>query len=395
MKPFEPDQVKTFRTPKYTGVSLSLLSMFVLTSMIVVWNQITPHSKPEEIALSIACESILEIPVRASAVQFEKEFNIPIEIKVQSLQEVTRNYLLLSDHENNPYDLFIGSNFLAKSQNLQNKIFRESISIANYLPVFATRNDFGLEIKKWSDVLDHNLTIGQIDFKKELDSQTILGQQTNELLQNYENVIQFQSVSSLTDSLLDSTELDGILIGHGTARKYSLKIHQIDELQTISTQFNALVLSRSSLASKSLFFARYLAAPSKGQFHFANSHLMGVDGDRWNKKPTLTIYSESNFTKIVTPKVDKFAEREGIQINLLFPDQKKLIFTISSITQSKTSNLLPDLLVVSPTTAKKIPSSYISINTKGTNSDGVFLLHSDSNYRSLSRRFVDNFVLNF
>ena len=108
MKPFEPDQVKTFRTPKYTGVSLSLLSMFVLTSMIVVWNQITPHSQPEKIALSIACESILEIPVRASVAQFEKEFNLPIEIKVHSLQEVTRNYLSHSHHENNPYDLFIG-----------------------------------------------------------------------------------------------------------------------------------------------------------------------------------------------------------------------------------------------------------------------------------------------
>ena len=394
MKPFEPDQVKTFRTPKYTGVSLSLLSMFVLTSMIVVWNQITPHSQPEKIALSIACESILEIPVRASAAQFEKEFNLPIEIKVHSLQEVTRNYLSHSHHENNPYDLFIGSDFMPESQILQNKIFKELISVAKYLPVFATRSDFGLEIKNWSDILDHNLTIGQIDFKNELGHQTYPSHKIDESFQIDANILPYYSISSLTNSLLNSTQLDGVIIEHDTARKHGLKIHQVEELDAISIQYSAQILSRSNLASKGLQFARYLAAPSKGQFHFANHNLIGVDGDRWSKCPTITIYSEPNFTKIMTPSVDSFVEREGIQINLLFPRTEKLVFTISSISQSTTSNLLPDLLLVSPKTAKKIPPDYISLKTGVTSPDGLFLLNSNSHYRSLTERYVDSIVTN-
>ena len=394
MKPFEPDQVKTFRTPKYTGISLSLLSMFVLTSMIVVWNQITPHSQPEEIALSIACESILEIPVRASAAQFEKEFNIPIEIKVYSLDQIKRNYQTIFNDKNKTCDIFIGSKFISKSLKLENRTFRELISVAQYLPVFATRSDFGLEIKKWSDVLDHNLTIGQIDFKNELGHQKNPGHKIDESFQNDANILPYNRISSLMGSLLNSTKLDGVIIKHDTARKYGLKIHQVEELHAISIQYSAQILSWSNSASKGLQFARYLAAPSKGQFHFANHHLIGVDGDRWSKTPTLTIYSEPNFKKELTPSVDPFVEREGIKINLLFPQTEKLIFTISSISQSTTSHLLPDLLLVSPETAKKIPPDYISLKTGVTSPDGLFLLNSNSDYRSLTERYVDSIVAN-
>ena len=394
MKPFEPDQVKTFRNPKYTGISLSLLSMFVLTSMIVIWNQITPHSQPEEIALSIACESILEIPVRESAAQFEKEFNIPIEIKVYSLDQIKRNYQTIFNDKNKTCDIFIGSKFISTSLKLENRTFRELISVAQYLPVFATKSDFGLEIKNWSDVLDHNLTIGQIDFKNELGHQTNPSHKINELFQNDANILSYNSISSLMGSLLNSTKLDGIVVKHDTARKYGLKIHQVEELLAISIQYSAQILSRSNLASKSMQFARYLAAPSKGQFHFANHHLIGVDGDRWSKTPTLTIYSEPNFKKELTPSVDPFVEREGIKINLLFPQTEKLIFTISSISQSTTSHLLPDLLLVSRETAKKIPPDYISLKTGVTIQDGSFLLNSNSDYRSLTERYVDSIVTN-
>ena len=193
---------------------------------------------------------------------------------------------------------------------------------------------------------------------------------------------------------LNSTKLDGIIVKHDTARKHGFKIHQVEELHAISIQYSAQILSRSSSASKGLQFARYLAAPSKGQFHFANHRLIGVDGDRWSKSPTLTIYSEPYFSKIMTPSVAPFVEREGIKINLLFPQTEKLVFTISSISQSTTSHLLPDLLLVSRETAKKIPPDYISLKTEVTSQDGLFLLNSNSDYRSLTERYVDSITTN-
>ena len=75
MKPFEPDQIKTFHTPKYTGVTLSLLSIFVLASMIAVWDMMPTSSESPSDPLSVHCEKFIEEPIRATAAQFSKEFN--------------------------------------------------------------------------------------------------------------------------------------------------------------------------------------------------------------------------------------------------------------------------------------------------------------------------------
>ena len=55
------DFKKVFKTPKYTGVTLALLSMFVLTSMMVVWDRISekPEGKNSE-SLEIFCETQLD-----------------------------------------------------------------------------------------------------------------------------------------------------------------------------------------------------------------------------------------------------------------------------------------------------------------------------------------------
>ena len=58
IKPFEPDQVKTFRAPKYTGITLSLLSMFVLTAMFAVWNKV---SNPQNLQILLTISSSIMI----------------------------------------------------------------------------------------------------------------------------------------------------------------------------------------------------------------------------------------------------------------------------------------------------------------------------------------------
>ena len=160
MKPFEPDQIKTFRAPKYTGVTLSLLSIFVLASMIAVWDMMPTSSESPGDPLSVHCEKLIEKPIRATAAQFSKEFNIPIEIKVAPLKE---NTLIAQPHikqNNKNFDLLISSQFISGNPDLNNDIFQESIPVASHVPVFATRDNFSLTVNNWSDILDQNLTIG-------------------------------------------------------------------------------------------------------------------------------------------------------------------------------------------------------------------------------------------
>ena len=387
MKPFEPDQIKTFRTPKYTGVTLSLLSIFVLASMIAVWDMMPTSSESPSDPLSVHCEKLIEEPIRATAAQFSKEFNIPIEIKVVPLKE---NSFIAQPHikqNNKNFDLLISSQFTSGNPDLNNEIFQESIPVANHLPVFATRDNFSLTVNNWSDILDQNLTIGLIEQNPASSRKIKLPQTVIQELQNTDRLLFFPDAHSLSESLLNSDKLDAAIVWHQIARKMNLKVIQLDEIQLKIIPVYAQVHSRSQKATKGIMFARYLAAPSKGQFHFANNHLIGVDGDRWAVEPVLNFYSEPSFKSSMTTKIEDFSKREGVTINFSFPEPEKLIFAISSISQSKTIHLLPDLLLVSRSTADRLPSTYKAIDHQQAESNNLFLFNSNSKYRTLATRF--------
>ena len=387
MKPFEPDQIKTFRTPKYTGVTLSLLSIFVLASMIAVWDMMPTSSESPSDPLSVHCEKLIEEPIRASAAQFSKEFNIPIEIKVAPLKE---NTLIAQPHikqNNKNFDLLISSQFISGNPDLNNDIFQESIPVASHVPVFATRDNFSLTVNNWSDILDQNLTIGLIDQNPGSIRKIKLPQTVIQELQNTDRLLFFPDAHSLSETLLNSDKLDAAIVWHQIARKMNLRVLQLDELQLKIMPVYAHVHSRSQKATKSIMFARYLAAPSKGQFHFANNYLIGVDGDRWAFEPILNFYSEPSFKSSMTSKIEDFSKREGVTINFSFPEPEKLIFAISSISQSKTIHLLPDLLLVSRSTADRLPSTYKAIDHQQAEPNNLFLFNSNSKYRTLATRF--------
>jgi hypothetical protein len=300
------------------------------------------------------------------------------------------NTLIAQPHikqNNKNFDLLISSQFISGNPDLNNDIFQESIPVASHVPVFATRDNFSLTVNNWSDILDQNLTIGLIEQNPGSSRKIKLPQTVIQELQNTDRLLFFPDAHSLSETLLNSDKLDAAIVWHQIARKMNLKVLQLDELQLKIIPVHAQVHSRSQKATKSIMFARYLAAPSKGQFHFANNYLIGVDGDRWAVEPVLNFYSEPSFKRSMTTKIEDFSKREGVTINFSFPEPEKLIFAISSISQSKTTHLLPDLLLVSRSTADRLPSTYKAIDQQQAESNNLFLFNSNSKYRTLAIRF--------
>ena len=84
------DFSKIFKTPKYTGVTLSLLSMFVLASMLVVWDKlsISPSGKNSH-ALEIICEIEMQPVMRSIIKSFYKECGIGSNVAFLKKEEIT------------------------------------------------------------------------------------------------------------------------------------------------------------------------------------------------------------------------------------------------------------------------------------------------------------------
>ena len=83
------DFKKVFKTPKYTGVTLALLSMFVLTSMMVVWDRISdsPNTKNSEL-LEVFCEKSLQPIFRPAIQSFYQKTGIGCNVSFLTNEEI-------------------------------------------------------------------------------------------------------------------------------------------------------------------------------------------------------------------------------------------------------------------------------------------------------------------
>ena len=113
------DFKKVFKTPKYTGVTLALLSMFVLTSMMVVWDRISdsPNATNSEL-LEVFCEKSLQPIFRPAIQSFYKKTGIGCNVSFLTNEEIGN---LLSKKDKGTAVVFLSE----KSFNAQ-KMYQDS-----------------------------------------------------------------------------------------------------------------------------------------------------------------------------------------------------------------------------------------------------------------------------
>lgn len=387
MKPFNPDQIRTFRAPKYTGVTLSLLSMFVLASMMVVWNQMEKETLTNN-SLKVYCDESFHLPLKEAAEQFKNELQIQTVINFYT----DHNFHSLKQLQREKYDILISEESNSKRKKVPADILEESIMVANASLVFATKKSANLDIDNLTDIFDQNITFGHCkETTKSGSKLDRIFKKNGYKIFNYSNRI-FNSDSLLISALLSSDNLGGIFINYQRALENDLKIYRLKEFSQESIPIECHILKTSEQPTKSLQFARFLAAPTKGQYHFANNHFIGVDGDTWRENPAVKIFCEPPFKTLFERTTETFKQREGANIKILYPISEKLIFTLSSISQSSSQNLLPDLLVVSTNTSEKLSPNYIEIPYEDKLFKGKFFFYRQSKHRSLCKRFVRSVI---
>ena len=233
-----------FQTPKYTGVTLSLLSMFVLVCMFAVWEKMPKQDTSHP--LLVWAPEIAFQPVHAAQKAFEQELGV--ELSVQTTASFPENQKMYDAR--NP-DLWIYENNSASSDEI---------------PIFNQQNSLVLAHK---DIAGKNLTLAA-----------------------------------------------GINLSSGN----------------------------SVLAFQ---FARYLAAPSRGQFNFAEHGWTGVDSDTWYAVPEIKIWVEDEiFSKLDTAS-QSFEKLEGVLINLERITLQDMMQSLEIIKKSSSRKFLPDLIWIS------------------------------------------------
>ena len=378
MKPFDPSQIKTFRTPKYTGITLSLLSMFVLTSMMVVWDKVYYKEEPLRF-LNILCEVSLKQPLIEAAEKFKAEYNIKINL------DFFKDNLDSNDGEilqkDNAYQIIISSEHSISEKFLNLNRIIGSVPLAKKKLVFATLPDSNITISKLADINDQNISLGYFDFM-------FSSGKSIKDLGNFDMIL-FESESELLNNILKTKSITCGILSYQAAQQNGLKITMIDELEKEASLLSSYILKTSEEPKLSFQFARFLNAPDTGQQYFIKNNRFVVSGDKWNPNPTLSVYCEDIYNDFIDSFMNDFKTKEGIQLDLLLPDQKQLLDTLISISQSQVQHLIPDLLIVSPNTEKLISPNFIRLTGNESNmseNEPIFLVYHQSENQSLSKR---------
>ena len=106
------------------------------------------------------------------------------------------------------------------------------------------------------------------------------------------------------------------------------------------------VIKNKSPNSKTAFaLARYLSAPSRGQFFLAEAGFQGVDGDQWAMKPNISLMVAARHVQEIEAQAKIFSEQEGIIFDISSKSFEDTNATINLISQSNAREYLPDLFI--------------------------------------------------
>jgi ABC-type molybdate transport system substrate-binding protein len=356
MKPFNPEEIKTFKAPKYGGVTLSLLSMFVLASMIVVWNKIGKQEQEQlNESFSVLCDESVLIPVKQCAEQFEREMNIKVSVHSKFVFDQNKSEEKASANANR-YDLDISSEKTNGSRRALNQVPCAFRSI-----IFATRKNFSRNITSVEEVFQNKLaySISHHSAKDGSLLQESIGETGiwQRIFSGRKRVYPSSNAAGL--ELSSANNLDGAFMWDSSAREFDLKIHHLNELKLASETICANTGDSSEKNLSALQFARFLAAPSKGQFHFAQSGFIGVKGDVWSDKPSLYLYCAESIKPLVVNQFEHFEKDYHVMVESHFLNQEKITLSLNLITQSKARKSLPDVVIgLSESNSAQIPDHY-------------------------------------
>ena len=390
VKPFNPDEIKTFKTPKYGGITLSLLSMFVLASMIVVWNKIGEQEENRiNKSIKIVCDEAVAIPVKQCAEQFEREMKIKVSVHSKSVWDQNESRAKKEAYD---LDLFAG------------KLTSEGLAL-NQIPcafrsiIFATRKDFEPNITELVQVFQNNLTystapISTKDGRLLKNSLEEAGNWVKVLKQRKKT---YPSSGAAALALASGNNVDGAFMWDFSARKFDLKIHRVKELRHTTEYLFAETNRSEDNRLTPMQFARFLAAPTKGQFYFAESGFTGVKGDAWAEKPSLYVYIANPIKSFILDEFDRFEKSCLVSIEPHFLDQKNIGLSLNLIAQSKAKKALPDLVISLPARlGAEMPDQYqlLSGNPAIKNTQLSLYLLKSTRFPVSSKRFHDFLCLN-
>ena len=266
--------------------------------------------------LVVYCASGVRPAVQPIARQYEDEFGVPV-----SLQPGSSGVLEAQLRERGSGDLYIPAGidpFLARGRD--RGYVEEIIRLAGFHLVLAVQPGNPKRIHSLDDLLRDDVDVVMAN------DEAAVGRTARLVLRDWDGFAVLEkkatkkpTVTEVANDVQIGVRADVGLVWDATAKQFSsqLDIVEVDEIQNHPDAHSVIaagVLSFTKQPTAALRFARYLAAPEKGQPSFRQQNFEPLDGDPWAVHPKISLFSGGVNRVAIEQTLNEFQQREGCEI---------------------------------------------------------------------------------
>ncbi|MEX0715245.1 MAG: substrate-binding domain-containing protein [Planctomycetaceae bacterium] len=280
----------------------------------VVWSFLARAADDSD-RLFFYCAAGMRYPVDEIVRRYEEEYGVKVEVGYGG-----SNDLLSRLEVARVGDLFLAGDDHYTRLAREKGLAAETIPVATMRPVIAVRKGNPKNISGVSDLLrsDVRTAFGNPD-------QAAIGKTVRKLLEesghwsDVEARVRRDGVFKPTvNEIANDVKLGSVdagIVWDTTVAQYpDLEAIRAPELDAGMARIEVCVLASSESPTAALKFARYLTARDRGLEVFREKRFETVEGDKWEEKPRLEFYIGSVNHRAVQPVIDRFQQREGVEV---------------------------------------------------------------------------------
>ena len=310
---------------------LAVASAFtVVVLSYVLWRMADQRHRPSDLKvlgtssksaqrIVLYCAAGMRYPMAEIVKRYEQETGIQVETQYGG-----SNTLLSQLEVARSGDLYLAADESYIEKARRKGLVAESIPLAHMRPIIAVPRDNPHRIASIDDLLQKRLKLALGD-----PEAAAVGKKTRRLLQasgQWERIEQltrrqgvFKPTVNEAANAVKIGTVDAAIVWDTTAAQYSeLTAITVPELDAGEVLVTVGIVTASKQPTAALRFARYAGAEDRGLESFRKHHFRTVAGDMWEETPKLTFFAGAVNRRAVSPVLEEFARREGIQIETVF-----------------------------------------------------------------------------
>lgn len=313
------------------AISLAIVAL-VVGGIILLTRKSSVSQSSSKAPITVLCAAGMKKSVYEIKELYEKEYGLPVNLTYGSSGQLEGQLRIQAEGGVNQADLYIPADSIFADRTRREGLTAESLDLAEFHVVLAVSQEFKHSVKSVQDLLALDIPFTYCDTKAGaglLTAQALRKAGIWEQIESSAKVV-FPTVTEAANAIKSSRQIQAGFIWDSVAHQFNLEFFELPELSGAKARISANVVASSGHPEKALHFARYLAAPDRGNEVFARNHFQPVPGDKWSDQPAILVFSGGVNRDAVDTTIREFEAREGCKVQVQYAGCGTLVGAIQT-----------------------------------------------------------------